>query len=57
VVCFDSQELLDENIGFFVDKKRFIKFLEENDYAMFWTILGEKRIIGEKASQDEKKPE
>lgn len=46
LICFDSQELLNENIGFFIDEKVFYKFLEENNYACFWTILSEKRIIG-----------
>lgn len=46
IICFDSIELLKEDIGFFIDKKSFIKYLEENDYGIFWTMLSEKRIIG-----------
>lgn len=45
IICFDSSELLGENIGFFIDKELFFKFLENNNYKVFWTILAEKRII------------
>lgn len=45
IICFDSSELLGENIGFFIDKELFFKFLENKNYKAFWTILAEKRII------------
>lgn len=46
LICFDSQELLKENIGFYIEKETFLKFLDDNNYTCFWTILSEKRIIG-----------
>ena len=46
LICFDSQELLNENIGFYFEKETFFNFLHQNDYACFWTILSEKRVIG-----------
>lgn len=46
LICFDSQEMLHENIGFFIDRNTFYKFLEDNNYACFWTILSEKHMIG-----------
>ena len=45
VICFDSSELLNEEIGLFIDKESFFKYLEDHNYKAFWTILGEKRII------------
>lgn len=45
IICFDSSELLNEDIGFFINKELFFKYLEEHDYKVFWTILAEKRII------------
>lgn len=45
VICFDSNELLGEDIGFFIDKELFFKFLDNNNYKAFWTILAEKRVI------------
>lgn len=47
VICFDSNELLKENIGFFIEKNAFMHYLKTNGYTVFWTILGEKRIMGE----------
>ncbi|MPM52615.1 hypothetical protein SDC9_99375 [bioreactor metagenome] len=38
--------MLKENIGFYIEKETYLKFLEDNNYACFWTILSEKRIIG-----------
>lgn len=48
VICFDSSELLKEDIGFFIDKNSFLQYLQNNNYSIFWTILSEKRIIGER---------
>lgn len=50
MICFDSQELLGEDIGFFIDKKTFLQYLNENGYSVFWTILAEKRILGNRHS-------
>ena len=46
LICFDSQELLNEDIGFFISKDIFFKYLEDNNYTCFWTILAQKQIIG-----------
>lgn len=48
IICFDSSEVLKENIGFCIDKNIFLKYLKDHNYSVFWTILSEKRIIGEK---------
>lgn len=45
IICFDSSELLNEDIGLFIDKDSFFKFLEDHSYKAFWTVLAEKRII------------
>lgn len=45
ILCFDSIELLGEDIGFFVDEEKFSEFLEKEGYSIFWTILSEKRIL------------
>ncbi|MFD3157956.1 SIR2 family protein [Haloimpatiens sp. FM7330] len=48
IICFDSSELLKEDIGFFIDKNAFLQYLQKNNYSVFWTILSEKRIIAER---------
>lgn len=45
IICFDSNELLNEKIGFFIHKDALVEFLDVNEYSIFWTILGEKQII------------
>lgn len=45
ILCFDSIELLGEDIGFFIDEEKFSEFLEKEGYSIFWTILSEKRIL------------
>ena len=45
MLCFDSIELLKENIGFFIDEETFLEFLEKEGYSIVWTVLSEKRII------------
>ncbi|MGG7176391.1 SIR2 family protein [Clostridium paraputrificum] len=46
IICFDSSEVLKEDIGFCIDKNIFFKYLKDHNYSVFWTILSEKRIIG-----------
>lgn len=50
ILCFDSNELLRENIGLFIDLEKLNDFLRINDYKIFWTLLAEKRIIGDSHS-------
>ena len=45
ILCFDSIELLKEDIGFFIAQDEFLEFLEQKGYGIFWTVLAEKRII------------
>ena len=45
ILCFDSIELLKENIGFFIAQEEFLEFLEQKGYGIFWTVLAEKRIL------------
>lgn len=54
IICFDSSELLNENIGFFIDKELFFKYLQEYNYSIFWTVLAEKRIMYESYGSNEK---
>lgn len=46
LICFDTCELFDRDIGLYFHKGALEKFLSENHYRIFWTVLGEKRIIG-----------
>ena len=45
ILCFDSIELLKEDIGFFIAQEEFLEFLDRKGYGIFWTVLAEKRII------------
>lgn len=56
ILCFDSIELLDEDIGFFIDEEKFLEFLEREGYSIFWTILSEKRIITDQISREMEYP-
>lgn len=44
VICFDSYELLNEDIGFFINTDKLINYLEDNKYDIFWTILAGKEL-------------
>lgn len=46
VMCFDTCEVFDEDCGFYFQETALKAFLEEKHYKMFWTVLGEKRVIG-----------
>lgn len=45
VICFDSKELLNEDIGLFIKAKTLEEFLDKNGYSIFWTVLSEKSIM------------
>ncbi|WP_094549827.1 hypothetical protein [Petroclostridium xylanilyticum] len=45
LICFDTMELCNEELGFLINKESLFKFLNLNDYKIFWTVLGEKRIF------------
>jgi len=36
-----------------IDKKALIEFLDKNRYAIFWTLLGEKQLIGRSLSRED----
>lgn len=55
IASFDSSELLREEIGFFMDTNVFQEFLMQKGYAVFWTILAEKRIIQDTLSSEKVK--
>jgi len=46
LICFDTCELFDKDIGLYFHTEALQKFLSANHYRIFWTVLGEKRIIG-----------
>lgn len=54
LICFDSNEILREEIGFFIKEEALQSFLEENGYIMFWTILAEKRILQDPFAKHER---
>lgn len=44
IVCFDSRELLNEEIGFFINKQKLFEFLKKNDYKIIWRFISEKTV-------------
>lgn len=52
VICFDSKELMNEDIGFFINKGKLLNYLEKNNLSVLWTVLAEKRIIGDRHRDD-----
>lgn len=55
IICFDSNEVLHEKIGFFININSLEKFLDQKGYAIFWTIIAEKRIIQDSYAIDKRK--
>lgn len=47
MICFDPSSIYPTHSCLLVRKNDFLKKLEENDLNIFWTILGEKLILGE----------
>jgi len=43
-----ATNIFEENVpsALLIDKKALIQFLDKNGYAIFWTLLGEKQLIG-----------
>ena len=53
VVCLPTKIFeKKKNSALLIKKNFFLKFLNENGYGIFWTVLGEKRLIGGKISQN-----
>lgn len=46
IICFDTSVHNNSKPYFLIKKEPFLKYLEENKLKIFWTILGEKQIIG-----------
>lgn len=46
LICFDTCELFNKDIGLYFQKKALNGFLQDKNYRIFWTVLGEKTIIG-----------
>lgn len=45
IVCFDSKELLGEELGYFIGEEELNNYLTQKNMHLVWTSLSEKRII------------
>ena len=47
--------IIEENFlsALLIDKQAFFEFLNKNDYVIFWTLLGEKQLIGGSYSRED----
>lgn len=46
-ICCDLSEFYSVGYNLIIEKDSFLKFLEENNYCVFWTVLGEKNVSGD----------
>ncbi|KQX00869.1 AVAST type 2 anti-phage system protein Avs2 [Flavobacterium sp. Root420] len=46
LICFDTSANNNSTANFLIRKEPFLKYLEENNLKIAWTILGEKEVIG-----------
>lgn len=46
IICFAANVYHNSESQLFIKKEPFLKFLQENDLNILWTILGEKQVIG-----------
>lgn len=46
IICFDTSVYNNSKPCFLIKKEPFFRYLKENKLKIFWTILGEKQIIG-----------
>lgn len=53
VICFAANVNNDSKSYLLIKKKPFLEFLDKNGLDIFWTVLGEKQIIGGLSSRDE----
>jgi hypothetical protein len=53
VVCFAPSVYYNSNSYLLIKKEPFLRFLQENNLKIIWTILGEKNIIGGRSNTDE----
>lgn len=47
VICYDLSEFYSVGYNLVIQNDTLLNFLDESDYRIFWTILGEKNIIGD----------
>lgn len=52
LIAFDPSTRVTGPGVLLVNRDKFLDFLNDNDYAILWTILGEKNIISDRPSQD-----
>jgi len=45
IVCFDTKELFNEDIGFLIDENLILSFLDKMGWTLFWIVRSEKQII------------
>lgn len=53
IICFDTSVYNNSKPYFLIKKEPFFKYLKENKLKIFWTILGEKQIIGGTHSRED----
>ncbi|MGA7953739.1 MAG: hypothetical protein WCA07_09495, partial [Gloeobacterales cyanobacterium] len=53
IVCFAPSVYDNSNSYLLIKKESFLRFLNENNLKILWTILGEKNIIGGRSTVDE----
>ena len=46
VVCFEAKVYNNSKSYLLIKKEPFYKYLEENDLEIFWSVLGEKQVVG-----------
>jgi hypothetical protein len=46
LICFDTSANNNSRSNFLIRKEPFLKYLEENNLKIAWTILGERQVIG-----------
>ncbi len=49
-ICYDLSGVYSIGDNLVINKVSFLNFLNENNYQVFWTLLGEKNIIGDTAN-------
>ncbi|MDD4885049.1 hypothetical protein, partial [Sulfuricurvum sp.] len=45
-ICFDPSALIESPSALLIRKDAFLAFLRENNLSIFWTMIGEKMIVG-----------
>ncbi len=52
VICFAPSVHFDSKPCLLIKKEPFLKYLRENKLRIFWTVLGEKNILGSISNRD-----